>query len=63
MTFDKQVKEAKAKMLEKRIFKDTIFIILGIIILTISIIVTIGNKNKKVNNKKSTAKITTVIKK
>lgn len=47
MTFDKQVKEAKAKQLQNRIVRDTVFILLGIIFLVISFISSYKNSTKE----------------
>ena len=64
MTFEKQVKEAKAKQLEYIIIRDVIFLIIGITFLLISIISSINDKNKdSKTNKTTTKKTITTIKK
>ena len=50
MTFEKQVKEAKEKQLQSRIIRDVIFLLIGIIFLTISIFSSIKEKDNKDNN-------------
>ena len=50
MTFKKQVKEAKNKQLENRLFRDIIFIILGITFLIISFVS--AYKNNKIEEEK-----------
>lgn len=50
MTFEKQVKEAKNKQLENRLFRDIIFIILGITFLIISFVS--AYKNNKIEEEK-----------
>ena len=63
MTFDKQVKEAKAQRLQYKIIRDVIFIILGLVFLALSIFT--AQKDKEKENKKTNSKttITTTIKK
>ncbi len=54
MTFENQVKRAKEEKLKYRIYKDLVFIILGVVFLAVSIIIGISNsgdaKEKQVNN-------------
>lgn len=63
MTFDKQVKEAKRKQLESRIVRDTVFIILGVIFLLISIFTAVKDKDNKTNAKEKKNIKTTVVNK
>lgn len=60
MTFDKQVEIAKEKKLENRIIRDTIFIILGIIFLLISIFSAVNNKKDENKNNQKTTNTTTI---
>lgn len=64
MTFENQVKKAKEEKLKNRIIRDLIFIILGVVFLTISIFSAIKDKeNNKEDVKKTTKKIITSINK
>lgn len=64
MTFENQVKKAKEEKLKNRITRDLIFIVLGIVFLTISIFSAIKDKeNNKEDVKKTTKKIITSINK
>ncbi len=56
MTFDKQLKEAKAKQLENRIIRDVVFLMLGLVFLGISIAFAIKDEKEKeeLKNKKIT---------
>ena len=58
MTFENQVKKAKEEKLKNRITRDLIFIVLGIVFLTISIFSAIKDKenNNKINKKKKKKK-------
>lgn len=61
MTFDKQLKDAKAKQLISRITRDVVFLLLGITFLVISIFRTI--KENKLEKKDNKTGVTTTIKK
>lgn len=58
MTFDKQVQKAKEEKLKNRITRDIIFIVLGVIFLSISIYSAYkdntNNKSKKEQTKNTT---------
>ena len=61
--FDELAKEARIKKLQYRIVRDVVFIVLGIFFLVLSIFSAQKDKEKEQNNKKTTTKITTTIKK
>lgn len=58
-TFEEQVKDAKAKKLQYRFIRDIIFIVLGIVFLSISIYNAKKDNEKNIKNKQ----ISTTIKK
>lgn len=59
MTFDKQVEKAKVEKLKYRILRDTIFIILGVVFLIISIFMSFKENDKKTEEQNNNHNITT----
>ena len=63
MTFDKQVQKAKEEKLKNRITRDIIFIVLGVIFLSISIYSAYKDNSNNKTIKEQTKKVTTNYKK